>query len=103
MNKKTFYTVKEVAEMLELNESTLRFYVNRFKLTIPKRANRLAFSEKHIAKLRKIVELANNERYKLDGVAKNLRNTEEENAQLSELRKRLEHIKKTLISVRAEI
>lgn len=103
MNKKTFYTVKEVTEMLELNESTLRFYVNRFKISIPKRANRLTFSDKHIAKLRKILELANNESYKLEGVAKNLRQNEEENAQLSELSQRLEHIKKTLITVRAEI
>ena len=103
MNKKTFYTVKEVAEMLDINDSTLRFYVNRFKINVPKRANRLAFSEKHINKLRKIKELANNESYKLEGVAKNLRQEEEENAQLNELARRLENIKRTLISIRAEI
>jgi DNA-binding transcriptional MerR regulator len=103
MNKKTFYTVKEVTEMLELNESTLRYYVSRFKINVPKRANRLAFSERHINKLRKIKKLANKESYKLEGVAKNLCLHEEENAQLSELSKRLEHIKKTLISVRSKI
>lgn len=103
MNKKTFYTVKEVTEMLDLNESTLRYYIGRFKINVPKRANRLAFTEKHVTKLRKILELANNESYKLEGVAKNLRQHEEENAQLAELAQRLEHIKKTLVSVRSEI
>lgn len=101
MNKKTFYTVKEVVEMLDLNESTLRFYIRRFKLNVPKYGNKFAFDDKQINKLRKIKELTENEQYKLKGVAKNLRQHAEENAQLTELQHRLEEIKRTLISVRS--
>lgn len=101
MNKKTFYTVKEVADLLESPVSKVRYYVNRFKMDVPIRAGKLAFSEKHIRKLKKIHTLVDEEKYRLDGVAGNLRETEAENEQMHELLEKLLHIKQTLNTLRA--
>ena len=101
MIKKTFYTVKEVAEILESPVSTVRYYVRKFKIDVPIKAHKLSFTQKHLKKLLKIKELVENEKYRLDGVAGNLRQTEEEEEELLELLQKLQGIKKTLITLRS--
>lgn len=101
MIKKTFYTVKEVADILNNPVSKVRYYVRKFKINVPLRAGKLSFTEKHIKKLQKINELVENEKYRLDGVAGNLRQTEEEEQQISELLQKLQNIKKTLHTLRS--
>ncbi|MFB0945469.1 MAG: DNA-binding transcriptional MerR regulator [Spirosomataceae bacterium] len=103
MIKKTFYTLVEVAEILDIPVSKLRFYVNRFKIDVAKRVNKFSFSDKNIRKLRKILELVDDEKYRLEGVAGNLRQSEEHEERLDDLLHKLQYIKKTLVILRSNI
>lgn len=103
MIKKTFYTVKEVADILEIPVSKVRFYVSKFKINVPKRVNKLAFSNKHINKLRKILKLVDEEKYRLEGAAGNLRQAAEQEEKMDDLLEKLQHIKKTLVTLRSNI
>jgi DNA-binding transcriptional MerR regulator len=72
---KLYYSIGEVASMLQVNASLLRFWEKEFNLTVSKKnkkGNRL-FSVKEIEQIKRIYQLVKVEGYTLDGAQKALK------------------------------
>jgi DNA-binding transcriptional MerR regulator len=72
---KLYYSIGEVAEMLQVNASLLRFWEKEFNLTVSKKnkkGNRL-FSVKEIEQIKRIYHFVKVEGYTLEGAKKALK------------------------------
>ena len=72
-NLKLYYSIKEVAEMFDLNESTLRYWETEFPYLKPKtvRTNKVSqYSEKDIEQIRLIHNLVKVRGFKLAAAKK---------------------------------
>jgi DNA-binding transcriptional MerR regulator len=72
---KLYYSIGEVARMLQVNASLLRFWEKEFNLTVSKKnkkGNRL-FSVKEIEQIQRIYQFVKVEGYTLDGAKKALK------------------------------
>ena len=72
---KLYYSIGEVAEMLQVNASLLRFWEKEFNLVVSKKnkkGNRL-FSVKEIEQIKRIYHFVKVEGYTLDGAKKALK------------------------------
>lgn len=114
---KLYYSIGEVAELLDVNASLLRFWEKEFKFEISKKnakGNRL-FSVKEIEKINRIYHFVKIEGYTLDGAKKALRSkvlseTRVENnghhdaviLRLEQIKRRLLHLKSTLPTEKTE-
>ena len=108
---KLYYSIGEVAELLDVNASLLRFWEKEFKFEISKKnakGNRL-FSVKEIEKINRIYQFVKIEGYTLDGAKKALRSKTvpaisiENTADLDAVIFRLEQIKARLIQLKATL
>lgn len=64
-----FYKIGEVAKMLELPASTLRYWESHFKQLRPVKSTggQRFYTEKHIEMLTQLKEMLHNERYTIEG------------------------------------
>jgi DNA-binding transcriptional MerR regulator len=108
---KLYYSIGEVAEMLQVNASLLRFWEKEFKLEVSKKnakGNRL-FSVKEIEKINRIYYFVKVEGYTLDGAKKALRSKNvpeiksESSSDHTNLILRLEQIKRRLIQLKSTL
>lgn len=108
---KLYYSIGEVAELLDVNASLLRFWEKEFKFEISKKnakGNRL-FSVKEIEKINRIYHFVKIEGYTLEGAKKALRSKTvptiavETSTDHTEVLRKLEHIKARLIQLKANI
>lgn len=108
---KLYYSIGEVAELLDVNASLLRFWEKEFKFEISKKnakGNRL-FSVKEIDKINRIYHFVKIEGYTLDGAKKALRSkvvTEtkvESSSNHDAVILRLEQIKRRLIHLKSAL
>ena len=108
---KLYYSIGEVAELLNVNASLLRFWEKEFQFEIAKKnakGNRL-FSVKEIEKINRIYHFVKIEGYTLDGAKKALRskvvaeNRIESSSNHDEVILRLEQIKRRLIHLKTTL
>lgn len=95
---KLYYSIGEVAEMLEVKPSLIRFWEKEFPILQPKKnkkGNRL-FTDKDLENLKLIHSLLKDKGYKIEGAKKILRS---ERKELSEKEK----LKKQLLSIKSEL
>ena len=80
MKGKLFYTINEVAEMLELPASTLRYWEKEFSNLKPHRTSSgiRRYTEKDIDFLKKILYFTRDCGYSLDGVKKLLQSNKQQ-------------------------
>ncbi len=106
---KLYYSIGEVAELLNVNASLLRFWEKEFQFEIAKKnakGNRL-FSVKEIEKINRIYYFVKIEGYTLDGAKKALRskvvaeNRIESSSNHDALIRRMEHVKARLIQLKS--
>jgi len=98
-NLKLYYTIKEVAEMFDLNESTLRYWESEFPFLKPKTAGATKvrqYTEKDIEQIRLIHNLVKVRGFKL-AAARKLINANRDGAE------RRTDVLTRLISVRTEL
>jgi DNA-binding transcriptional MerR regulator len=103
--EKLYYTIGEVAEMLEVPVSTVRFWENEFDILKPmknKKGNRL-FTPADIKNLRIIHHLVKDEGMTLSGVKKKLSEKWEETDYKFEIGESLQKIKTILLGIRDNI
>lgn len=104
-NNRLFYTIGEVAKMLEVETSTVRFWENEFSIIKPRRnakGNRL-FTQTDLQNLKQIRHLLRDQRMTIDGAKqamKDKRDTVERNAELVD---RLKNIRDLLVNVRNDL
>jgi DNA-binding transcriptional MerR regulator len=108
---KLYYAIGEVADLLDVNASLLRFWEKEFKLEVSKKnakGNRL-FSVKEIEKINRIYYFVKVEGYTLDGAKKALRSKNvpeiksESSSDHTNLILRLEQIKRRLIQLKSTL
>lgn len=106
---KLYYSIGEVAELLNVNASLLRFWEKEFQFEIAKKnakGNRL-FSVKEIEKINRIYHFVKVEGYTLDGAKKALRSKSiptiaiETITNHEALIRRMEHVKARLIQLKS--
>jgi DNA-binding transcriptional MerR regulator len=108
---KLYYSIGEVAELLNVNASLLRFWEKEFQFEISKKnakGNRL-FSVKEIDKINRIYHFVKIEGYTLDGAKKALKskvvseNSVESSSNHDAVILRLEQIKRRLIHLKSAL
>jgi DNA-binding transcriptional MerR regulator len=108
---KLYYSIGEVAELLDVNASLLRFWEKEFKFEISKKnakGNRL-FSVKEIDKINRIYHFVKIEGYTLDGAKKALRSKTpptiaiEQTTNHHAIISRLEQIKRRLVQLKSAL
>jgi len=105
--EKMFYTMGEVAEMFDVNQSLIRHWERQFDVLRPKRnkkGNRL-FSPQDVERLKIIYHLVKERGMTLDGARKALRRhrADEGVPREVELMERLQRIRSLLVEVREEL
>ena len=107
MAEKLYYTMGEVAEMFDVNQSLLRHWEKQFSVLKPKRnkkGNRL-FTPQDVERLKLIYHLVKERGMTLDGARKALRQQRSDRGVTRdmELMERLQHIRSLLLEVREEL
>jgi DNA-binding transcriptional MerR regulator len=100
--EKLFYSIGEVAEMLEVAVSTVRFWENEFEILKPmknKKGNRL-FTPEDIKNLRIIHHLVKEEGMTLAGAKKKLSEKWDETDHKFEITESLHRIKEMLLDIK---
>jgi DNA-binding transcriptional MerR regulator len=100
--EKLYYSIGEVAEMLDVPVSTIRFWENEFDILKPmknKKGNRL-FTPADLRNLQIIYRLVKEEGMTLSGAKKKLSAKWDETDQRFEITESLERIKAMLIEIR---
>ena len=103
--EKLYYAIGEVAEMLEVPISTIRFWENEFDILKPmkkKKGNRL-FTQTDIKNLRIIHHLVKDEGMTLSGAKKRLSEKWDETDYKFEINESLQKIKSMLLDIRDNI
>jgi DNA-binding transcriptional MerR regulator len=92
--KKMFYVIKEISDLLNESESTLRFWEGEFKELRPRRSSggKRLYSEEDIKLLKKIKYLLRERKFSIEGAKEHLRGKTEE----LDLIGRLEEVKRIL-------
>ena len=102
---KLYYSIGELAEMLDVNSSLLRFWEKEFNLKVSKRnkkGNRL-YSVKEIEEINKIYALVKVQLYTLDGAKKAIKSKDQSlifDAKQS-VASKLENIKTQLLNLKS--
>jgi len=103
--EKLYYAIGEVAEMLNVPVSTVRFWENEFDILKPmknKKGNRL-FTQADIKNLKIIHHLVKEEGMTLEGARKKLAGKWDETDYKYEINESLEKIKSMLLDIRDNI
>lgn len=106
MADKIYYSMGEVAEMFDVNQSLIRHWESKFDCLRPhknKRGNRM-FSAEDVEKLKQIYHLVKECGMTLEGARKVMRGASgKELARETELLERLQRIRSALVEVREEL
>ena len=103
--EKRYYSIGEVAEILEVNTSLVRFWEKEFDILKPKRnkkGNRL-FTQKDMANLKLIYHLVKERGFTLEGAKSKLRENREDTARNAEVVDRLKNIRQALMDIKGEL
>jgi DNA-binding transcriptional MerR regulator len=100
--EKVYYTIGEVADLFEVNQSLIRYWEKEFEILKPqknKKGNRL-FTKKDLDNLRIIYHLVKERGYTLQGAREKLRLNREDVAKNVEIITSLQKIKSYLLEIR---
>lgn len=103
--EKLYYSIGEVAEMLDVNPSLIRFWEKHFTIINPKKnkkGNRL-FTTKDIENLKLIYHLVKEKGMTLDGAQKRIKDNREGEDNSVAVIERLTHIKEMLLEVSSKL
>jgi DNA-binding transcriptional MerR regulator len=101
--EKLYYSIGEVADMFGVNTSLIRFWEKEFDIITPqknKKGNRL-FTKKDIENFQKIFELVKERGFTLNGAKDQLK--KKPAASSDSILDKLNHIKTTLLSIKAKL
>ncbi|OAV69745.1 transcriptional regulator MirA [Bacteroidales bacterium Barb6XT] len=98
---KLYYSIKEVAQMFDVPESTLRFWEKEFDIIRPRRTgkNTRFYKQEDIDAVRLIYHLVKEQGMTLAGARLKLKNNKSGTVRQEEIVNRLKQIKKELLSL----
>lgn len=99
--EKLFYSISEVAEMLGVNQSNLRFWEKEFKQLKPKRNPKGTrfYSPEDIQIIKQIIYLVSEQKLTLDGAKRKLSQKKDSVAKQQEVVERLKVVRDELIGI----
>jgi DNA-binding transcriptional MerR regulator len=103
--EKVYYTIGEVAELFEVNQSLIRFWEKEFDILKPqknKKGNRL-FTKHDLDNLRIIYHLVKERGYTLQGAKEKLRHNKDDIEKKVEILDSLQRIKSFLLDIKEEL
>ena len=100
---KLFYSTSEVAEMLDVNVSRIRFYEKKFNLRFKRNGQDRQITEKDIEVLRDIILNADKGGLTLKGVKRKISNKSDENKTKNALKAKLLTIRAFLVETLKEV
>ena len=103
--EKIYYSISEVAEMFQINQSNLRFWEKEFKQLKPRRNEKGTrfYSKDDLQLIKQIVFLVNDQKLTLEGVRKKLSDKKDGVAKQQEIKERLTTVREELKSMIALI
>lgn len=104
-NLKLYYSIREVAEMFDVNESLLRYWEKEFTIIAPKKAggNIRQYTKEDIENIRLVYHLVKEKKMTLAGARQRLKQNKESIRDTAEIIDRLRRIKEDLLSMRKEL
>lgn len=105
MMEKLYYTIGEVAEMFDVNQSLIRFWEKEFDIINPhknKKGNRL-FTQEDINSFHLIYHLVKEKGMTLKGAQQQIKNNKKHIDTHFEIIKRLKDIRSELIAIKEEL
>jgi DNA-binding transcriptional MerR regulator len=103
--EKLYYSITEVAEMLDVNASLIRFWEKEFQTIAPtknKKGNRL-FTPADIEQLKLIHHLVKDRGFTLEGARQKLKNNKEEAVAENEIVDRLNRVREFLLELKTNL
>ncbi len=99
--EKLFYSISEVADMFQVNQSNLRFWEKEFSQLKPKRNAKGTrfYSNDDIQVIKQIIYLVNEQKLTLDGAKRKLSQKKDATAKQQEVVERLKNIKQDLLGI----
>jgi DNA-binding transcriptional MerR regulator len=103
--EKLYYSISEVAEMFNINQSNLRFWEKEFKQLKPKRnkGNTRFYTKEDIQVIKNIIHLVEDKKLTLDGAKQQLSQKKETVEKQQELVERLKTMRLELTAILKEI
>lgn len=102
---KLFYSISEVAQMFNVNESLLRFWEREFEIIKPKKSEKGArqYRKEDVEIIRLIYHLVKEKGMTLQGARQKMKDNKEDVAQNYEVITRLQGIKDELLLMKKEL
>ncbi|MFD1140069.1 MerR family transcriptional regulator [Larkinella insperata] len=102
---KRYYGIREVADMLDVNISKLRFYEKEFPSLKPRknRAGDRIYTKDDIEHLREILELVEEKKLTLEGARQHLKSRNSRQTEIKQMISRLREIRKFLVETRDQL
>lgn len=99
--QKLYYSISEVADMFQVNQSNLRFWEKEFPQLTPKRNDKGTrfYTDEDIRIIKQIVFLVNEQKLTLDGARKKLSQKKDVVAKQQEIVERLKRIRQELMGI----
>ena len=99
--EKLYFSISEVAELLQVNQSNLRFWEKEFKQLSPRRNEKGTrfYSKEDITTLKKIIYLVNDQKLTLAGVKRRLSQKDTAVEKQQQLVERLKLVRQELIGI----
>ena len=104
-DSKMFFSIKEVADMFNVNETLLRYWEREFPQISPKKAGRGVrfYSKDDIEQIRTIYDLVKGRGLKLAAARELLKKNKEGTQQTLEVVKRLKEIREELVTMKKAV
>ncbi len=104
-NLKLYYSIGEVAEMFDVNESLLRYWEKEFPQVAPKKNPKgiRQYTKEDIEEIRLVYHLVKERGMTLPGARQKLRDNREGEVNKLEIIERLTEIKEELLSMKREL
>lgn len=104
-NLKLYYSISEVAQMFDVNESLLRFWEKEFPQIAPKKAGRgiRQYRKEDVETIKLIYHLVKEKGMTLSGARQRLIDNKEGTTRNFEVVTRLKEIKEELLAIRKEL
>lgn len=102
-NLKLYFSISEVAQMFDVNESTLRFWEKEFDIIHPRKTAKGTryYKQEDIDAVRLIIHLVKERGMTLAGARQKLKENPEKTIRQEEIVNRLKQIKEELLSMKA--
>lgn len=104
-NIKRYYSIKEVSEMLDIPDSTLRYWEKEFKEVAPKKTSGgvRQYTEADISQIKFIKFLVHDNHLTIKGAKQRMKENPKQTSDTHDIVSRLEYVRKELLAILDEL